>query len=258
MAIFSMWKIRREILRPWAKIKVAIWRFWGNKTRIEYQGLSVPMNRSGMSNEVVVAIARDFYEKPEIRGLRLAVRTGDRVLELGSGLGIITALAARAVAPSGRVLSYEANPDLIPATLDFLAEHAVTNVELRHAVLVPQEATETAREFCLHESFASSSLLGTESHLSRGVISVPAQRLGDVISAFRPDILICDIEGGEAELIPSLDASGLRSAVIELHPDRISQAAIDAITAGLGRHGLHPAKEALGGTVVLYTRTFGA
>ena len=254
MALPRMWKIKREFWRALAKIKVACWRLSRTKTTLEYQGLSVPMRRSGMNAEVILAIARDVYEQPEIKGLHLVASPGDRILEVGSGLGIITALAARAVAPNGRVLSFEANPQMIPDTRDFLAEHGITNVELRHAVLVPQDAKEAEREFHLAGSFASSSLLGVEGHRARGVISVPTQRLGDVIAEFRPDVLICDIEGGEAELIPALDASGLRSAVIELHPDRLPQPSIDAINEALARQGLFPTPEPLGGTVVLYTR----
>lgn len=60
MALPPMWKIRREIRRGWAKIRVSVWRMHGTKTRIEYQGLSIPMNRIGMNHEVVIAIARDF------------------------------------------------------------------------------------------------------------------------------------------------------------------------------------------------------
>lgn len=254
MALPPMWKVKREIVRVSSRIKVAVWRWSGTKTSIEYEGLSVPMHRTGMNPEVVMAIARKIYEQPEIRGVRLAVVPGDRILEVGCGLGIVTALAARATSQTGRVLAFEANPEMIPATRDFLADHGIANVELRHAVLVPQAEPGETRDFHLAKSFASSSLMGVDQRRARGVISVPTQPLGDVIAEFRPDVLICDIEGGEAELIPALDASGLRAVVIELHPDRLGQDELDAIHSALAAHGLHPTKEPLGGTVVLFHR----
>jgi len=248
------WKIRRELRRAYAKVQVAIWRRQGRES-IEYCGLTIPFNRTGMNDGVVMALARRIYEAPEIRGLEIALCAGDRVMELGSGLGIVTALAARAVGPSGVVLSFEANPDMIPATRSFLLDHGVANVEIRHAVLVPDGATGSSREFFLTGSFASSSLLDTDNQRRKGVISVPAMSLGEVVSSFRPDVLICDIEGGEAELIPDLDASTLRAVVLELHPDRLSSEQIGAIDFALARYGLLPAPVALGGTVVLYQRT---
>lgn len=254
MALPPIWKVRREILRVVGQIKVAFMRMGPARTHIEYHGLSVPLRRTGMSSEIVMAIARNGYEEPEIRGLRRAVHPGDRVLELGSGLGIVTALAARAAAPGGHVLSFEANPGMIPETRAFLTEHALSNVELRHAVLVPKAEPGETRDFHLATSFAVSSLLEGRKDREQEVISVPAEQINDVVAAFRPDVLICDIEGAEAELIPALDASGLRAAVIELHPDRLDASELAAVDAALARHGLHPAVPGPGGTVTLYLR----
>lgn len=221
---------------------------------MHYEGLSVPITRSGVNKKILMQLARHDYEVPEIRGLRKAVRKGDRVLELGTGLGIITALVAQAAGASGTILSFEANPDLIPDTRDFLESHGIANVEIRHAVVVPKAASDEKRAFLLAESFPTSSLLGAAEAGSEKTISVPVQKLDAVMEELKPDVLICDIEGAEAELIPELDASGLRAAVIELHPDRLTAEQLDAIDSALQRHGLRQDPEPLGGTVVLYTR----
>jgi hypothetical protein len=90
------------------------------------------------------------------------------------------------------------------------------------------------------------------------VISVPAVQLNDVVAEFKPNVLVCDIEGGELELIPALDASGLRAVVMELHPDRLSVAQLAEIDAALAAHGLIPNHSPpLGGTVILYERNTG-
>lgn len=237
-------------------------RFFKNRYRdmtihrtgvIAYEGLRVPAQRLGMNYDIRQILWQGDYERPEIEGVMRMVRPGDRILELGCGLGIVTAIAARQAGPDGRVKSFEANPELIAATRAFLDQHGCDNVELVHAVLVP-EAEATTRSFYLAGSFAESSLLGAEGRQQRGQVTVPAMPLGTVIETFRPDVLICDIEGAEAELIPAFDASGLRAAVIELHPDRIFPDQIAGIEAALARHGLRPVSPSPGGTVVIYDR----
>ena len=90
------------------------------------------------------------------------------------------------------------------------------------------------------------------------MISVPAVQLNDVVAELKPNVLVCDIEGGELELIPALDASGLRAVMMELHPDRLSGAQLAEIDAALAAHGLHPNHSSpLGGTVILYERNTG-
>lgn len=102
MNIPPLWKVRREIYRVIGKIKFAIMKLRTPQQTILYQGLEVSMTRSGMNPEIVLAMKSESYEYPEIRGLKRALCSGDRVLELGSGLGIITALVGQAVAPEGK------------------------------------------------------------------------------------------------------------------------------------------------------------
>jgi len=50
-----------------------------------------------------------------------------------------------------------------------------------------------------------------------------------VFKDLQPTVLICDIEGAEADLIPQLDLSGLRAAVIETHPQWIGPEGINKV-----------------------------
>jgi FkbM family methyltransferase len=254
MAFPPIWKIRREFWRVIGKFRFSMMKRDKARTSLEYHGLTVPLNREGMNASVVMAILSNSYEDPEIRGLRRAVQPGDRVLELGSGLGIVSALAAKAAAPGGRVLSYEANPGMIPDTLAFLERHGITNIEIRNAVLIPGARTGETRDFHLASSFAVGSLMGGDGRRSREVISVAAEDLNKVVAEFDPDVLLCDIEGGEIDLIPALDASRIRAVVIELHPDRLSDDQLAVIRDALAGCGLFPSAPAPGGTVEIFTR----
>jgi hypothetical protein len=43
------------------------------------------------------------------------------------------------------------------------------------------------------------------------------------------NVLICDIEGAEVDLIPTLDLTGLRAAIIELHPQWIGPEGVNKV-----------------------------
>lgn len=216
-----------------------------------YRDLKISTLRSGMNRDVVSVLIGGIYERPEIEGLRRAIRPGDRVLELGAGLGIISALAARAAGPEGRVRAYEANATLLEDTLAFFAANRITTVDLVNAVLVP-EANPAPRSFHLAGSFAESSLMGADGRNPQGMVEVRAESLADVLGSFRPDVLICDIEGAEAELLSALPASTLRAAVVEMHPDRLSAQQIQSIHDAMAAQGLHLQEPGPGGTVVIY------
>jgi FkbM family methyltransferase len=221
---------------------------------ITYHGMKVSTRRSGMNWDVLTVLSLGVYERPEIAGLSSVIRPGDRVLELGAGLGIISALAGRAAGQSGRVLSYEANPDLISDTQAFFASNGIANVTLVNAVLV-NEADPATRQFHLAGSFAESSLLGVEGRGSKGKVTVSAESLPRVLSEFQPDVLICDIEGAEIELFPAFPPSTLRAAVVELHPDRLTPGQIQSIHDGMAAQGLHRQQPGPGGTVEIYIRS---
>lgn len=254
MKLPPLWKVRRELWRFWLQVKVAAIRSLGLNTSMSYAGLVIPLNREGMSGEVVMGIASGLYEQPEIAGLSRVLRPGDRIVELGAGLGVVTALSSRAIGPEGRILAYEADPKLIKDTRDFLDRHGVRNVDLRNAVLVPTAAPGEKRDFHVSRVFAVSSLVPYAGSTRYKTISVPAEAVNEVMAQFRPDVLICDIEGGEAELIPAIDFSGLRAVVIEMHPKRISADQLAAVRDALERQGLIQDPTPLGGTVELFQR----
>jgi FkbM family methyltransferase len=250
-----MWKVLREIRRVQLRGKIAIIKALRLNSSIAYEGLTIPLGRAGMSAEILMGIERGAYEAPEITGLRRILRSGDRVLELGAGLGVITAITAKSVLPEGRVLSFEAIPELVPETRAFLDRHGAQNVELRNAVLVPNAKPGDTRKFHVARVFAVSSLLDSSKFGRWNTISVPAEDLNAVVGQFRPDVLVCDIEGGEIELVPALDASSLRAVIIEMHPRRLSESQIASVRDALELQGLIREPESPGGTVEIFVRS---
>ena len=60
-------------------------------------------------------------------------------------------------------------------------------------------------------------------------IKVDVLNAKTVFKDIKPTVLICDIEGAEADLIPKLDLSGLRAAILETHPQWIGPEGINAV-----------------------------
>ena len=60
-----------------------------------------------------------------------ALRAGEVVLDLGSGGGLDTLLAARAVAPSGRAIGLDILPEMLERATRHSSDAGVTNVEWR-------------------------------------------------------------------------------------------------------------------------------
>src|SRR5262249_42044686 len=63
-------------------------------------------------------------------GVRL-LSSGERVVDIGSGAGIDSLIAARMVAPAGRVIGVDMTPAMLAKARGAAAEAAIANVEFR-------------------------------------------------------------------------------------------------------------------------------
>jgi FkbM family methyltransferase len=161
-------------------------------------------------------INAERYEGMEIKGSLHVVRKGDRVLELGAGLGLVGAVVAANAKPA-EVRSYEANPALIPHIEALYALNGLGKViSVRNQVLVGGPGRPASLPFHLAPSYLGSSLTPGENR--KETVEVPTAGLAEVMDEFRPHVLIIDIEGGEQEILRHIDLAGLRAVVIEFHP----------------------------------------
>jgi FkbM family methyltransferase len=184
-------------------------------------------------------IAAGRYEGQEIAGALHLVRPGDRVLELGAGLGIVGAVTALNRAPE-RLLAFEANPDLIPHIRRLYAANGLqARMEVRNRILVGGEAPPTM-PFHLAGSFLGSSLI----ERPRGrTVEVETLPWAAVIAELRPTVLLIDIEGGELDLLERAGLAGIRAIVIEFHPKVYGRPGMQHCQALLRRQGFAPVAE---------------
>jgi FkbM family methyltransferase len=200
------------------------------------RGLKIPKHPQVTRGRVRGALKEDAYERKECDAVMRVVRPGDVVLELGGGIGYMSTLLSvrQKVA---RVISYEANPALIPYIKSMHEANEVTNVDLRNALLSPQAGDPLP--FYVRRNFLASSMdRDADPDSVTEEVPIMQHAIGPVIETEQPNVLVCDIEGAEADLLPAGDWSGLRAAVIELHPQWIGQSGVQAVFDAMQRAGL--------------------
>ncbi len=179
-------------------------------------GVDVPKSPF-LNDRRIARLNSGQYEGQEIAGALHLVRKGDRVMELGAGLGVVGAVVSANCAPE-KVLSYEANPALIPHIRAlYKANKLSRRNKVVNEVLLSAPDAPAKVDFVVHNSFLGSSLHGDRDR-ARDVIEVPTADFNVVLAEFAPNILILDIEGGELDLLEHARLDDVRGIVIEFHP----------------------------------------
>ena len=201
--------------------------------------ITVPID-PWMTPVIYHALTSDRYERTERDMVEAGVRPWDVVVELGTGLGVISAMCAR-VCGNEAVTTFEANPRMIPVIQE---TYRLNNVNpcLHNAILGPKEDVVPVY---LHSDFWRSSTVKDPSWLLAdwvGTEMVPVMESSSVFFAGYRDVsmLICDIEGGEADLFKTLDLPrSLKKIVLETHPRVIGEKAVDRLLTDFYAQGFN-------------------
>ncbi|KUF11428.1 FkbM family methyltransferase [Pseudoponticoccus marisrubri] len=221
---------------------------------IRSRGLKIPKHPQLTTGRVRGALREGTYERKECDAVMRVVTAGDRVLELGGGIGYMSTLLSvkKQVA---QVVTYEANPALIPYIREVHGANGVDNVDLRNALLAPEDGPPVP--FHLRRNFLASSMdLAADPDSVTETVPVMRHAIGPVLADLAPDVLVCDIEGAEAELLPAGDWSSLRAAIIELHPQWIGAAGVRAVFDAMHAAGLTYFPKASEAKVVTFRRAW--
>ena len=170
------------------------------------------------------------YERPERRILDYALKAGDRVLELGTGIGYLSAVCARKLG-NDKVVTFEANPMLRPLIEE---TYAINGVSPRVEFCMLGERDGQA-SFNISAEFWASSTISRQGRERK--ITVPVKALNDTIAKFSPNFLIIDIEGGEVDLIRFIRLDGVTKVCIELHPWVLGIESVQRIRNFFGQQG---------------------
>ncbi|MEO0399578.1 MAG: FkbM family methyltransferase [Pseudomonadota bacterium] len=205
--------------------------------------LAVP---PGARGPVLHSIYAEKYEGLEIAALPRYLRPGDRIVEAGAAIGFVGLCCARIVG-GDNLLMIEANPALLPIINGNFARNDLPAPRLLNAVAATDDDGSVA--FHVAEQFWSSSVL--DRGQTAETTHIDKVDLNRVFREEDADVFICDIEGGEFALLPSLDLSRVRLVVIELHRKLADAGAVESAIAQIEAQGL-PLKETLKDEVFIF------
>ena len=122
---------------------------------IEVRGVKLPIDPTIMSEKMQGVVRTGDYENGEAKTVARILEPGDRVLELGGGMGYLSALIGT-LGLAEHIATVEANPQLIPI---IRATHALNGVkaEVIHGAAVADKTAETL-QFSLDADFWASTL----------------------------------------------------------------------------------------------------
>ncbi len=211
------------------------------------RGLTLSLPAAALKGNLERALSSGRYENHEADALLLHLRPGDRLLDLGAGLGFICALAARVLGEAA-VAGVEAGPETVKLARKNLAANGYPGVRVMRGAVVG--AGEGEVEFGQRPAFWASALQGPEGWPENAeVIRVPARPIGKLLARFAPTVISCDIEGGEREVLVQ-PLPGVRLVVVETHPQIYGVAGVERIGAALLGQGFLAAEGARKDTLV--------
>ncbi|MEL7465441.1 MAG: FkbM family methyltransferase [Pseudomonadota bacterium] len=184
---------------------------------VECKDVRIPIDPRIITPWVEKKLRRGRYETPETEAAPKFLSAGDRVMELGAGIGFFSTFIAKEIGVEA-VHCVEANPRLS----DFIRSvHALNGVETASVVsgVAISDAAEEPEsgflDFHIADPFFSSSLLPVRAAVE--VCKTPTFRLSSAIREHDPTALVLDIEGGEREIFEGTDLGGVTKVFLELH-----------------------------------------
>lgn len=201
---------------------------------IKSRGLNFPKNSDFLSGPVRGALRAGNYKQSETEIVLKVVQKDDVVIELGAGIGYMSTLIAKKRQVKA-VHAFESNPLLIPYIKSVHEANDLENASVTNAILGPIKGSV---EFYVRKNFQSSSMQKDKGAHVVSVENVDVLNASSVFKKIKPTVLICDIEGAEADLFKSLDLTGLRAAIVELHPQWIGQDGVQSVFDAMHKAGL--------------------
>lgn len=217
---------------------------------LELAGVAIPMQPEVITPAIRAAILSGRFETEEARQIPCIVEPGDRVLEIGAGIGFISTLLSRERRVAS-VIAVEANPGLMDYMADLHACNGVRKVRRMNTVLTNEDCG--AATFFRRADFWMGSLLpGPNPYLD--TVDVPTTRLDTLLREEAIDLIVCDVEGAEASLFENADLAGVDRVFLELHDHVTGLSGVGRVFAALAARGFVYDPRHSEGSVVLFRR----
>jgi FkbM family methyltransferase len=199
------------------------------RTIVTIEGVRIRVGRH-MSPRVERAVSRGGYERDELRLIGMVLAPGDVVLDVGAGLGVISAFCAKRLG-STRVFAFEPDPDLEPRIRE---TYALNNVEPALEMCALRATSGRVTIYRRKHLFTSSVVSPSDGARS---IEVPGKALSYVVERIRPTLLIIPVEGAEAEMFDRAQLPGVTKIILELHERAVGEVKARRVRGALAALG---------------------
>jgi FkbM family methyltransferase len=217
---------------------------------LEVAGVVIPLDPEVITPAIRAAIVGGRFETEEAAQIPDIVRPGDRVLEIGAGIGFISTLLARQRRVA-EVIAVEANPQLMGYMERLHRRNRVRKVRRLNTVLTNQAQSHAT--FYLRTDFWMGSLMpGPNPHI--GAVEVPTTNLDGLLRAEAIDLIVCDVEGAESMLFEGADLAGVDRIFLELHDHVTGLSGVARLFATLAGQGFVYDPRHSTGSVVLFQK----
>lgn len=196
---------------------------------IDISGIKLEVDRRRLPSSVVRALYKERYEEREAALVNRVLVPGDRVLEIGAGIGFISLLCAKRCGADS-VLSYEANPDNEALIRRNFELNGLQPLLRNRAISVSNDQ----RELFITPNILSTGFINR----GRGMATVvQCDAIADVVQEFQPNCLVLDVEGAEVDLLPAAPLEGITKIILETHARIVGDAAIRGLDIHLQSQG---------------------
>jgi FkbM family methyltransferase len=194
-------------------------------------GIELPLKHPLITPPIQRDIYFGDYERKELDVIERRLEPGDKVMEVGAGIGFLSAYCAR-VLGGDRVFAYEANPALLELVG---VVHARNKVHPRVTQALLGEG-DGERDFFVEPDYWASSLVRRSAKAK--CVRIRQIDFSSELRRVAPSFLIVDVEGGEYELLRNADLSAVSKLCLEVHPDVLGNARVSEVFARLIAAGL--------------------
>lgn len=179
-------------------------------------------------------------EVPSIRYVRNAALAGTTVIDVGANKGVFSIYMSRAAGPTGKLIAFEAQPELGEHLLAVKRSFGLDNMVLVNKGLSSAPGTLTMRR-----SEAGSGMASFHSPASRDLeeVEIPVIRLDDYVREQNigpVSFIKCDVEGHELDVFrggQTLLARDKPTLLFECHDNEAEKGELFDFLSGLGYDG---------------------
>jgi FkbM family methyltransferase len=219
-------------------------------TALTVHGIRLPISPADVSPEIWSALSNGTYEAKEARWVLKCVRPHDRVLELGTGLGVVASLIAGI--EGVHVWAFEASPSSVQLARRVIEANNLDNVTLSQGILAAGPPREFV--FYLRRDLWMSSLIEHQGPYDE-TLTITSTNIDHFVSQQQIDVIVMDIEGAERDLLVHAELPGVDRIFLELHDHLYGLAGVRDITRALAAKGFGYDPRGSSGPCVLFSRS---